>query len=162
MSTAKGSVQCNGSRLIATFVVDGRPRYIDADIKPLNQAFACDSATLTYVKPAQLDGACRWNGTAGRDDLQMDFGGGVSIAGRLAAPRSSIRVRGAGAWSTVKPILPPKPSSSADETQGSLRAHPVNSITPHAKVAREQPLMDSSVPIIAYALNPLRHDFGTH
>jgi len=161
MPSAWGSIKCDGNRLVGVFEVDGRPRYIASDIKPPNQQFECNKATLAYSNVAQLDGACKWTGTAGRDDLQMDFGGGVSIDGAFATPRWSIRIRGAGAWSKVKSTLPPVP---ANGTHNSVRSVPVNPFPPRdavrdaAKIAREQQLLELGVPIIMYAGNPLPYE----
>jgi len=150
MPSAGGLIKCDGSRVVGTFDVDGRPLYITVDIKPPNQPFDCARATLTYGNVTQLNGAYKWTGTAGRDDLQMDFGGGVSIAGALGTPRLSVRIRGAGVWSRVKSALPPIPVNG-------VRA-PVNPFPPRdaaldavAKVEREERLLGLGLPIIAYA-----------
>ena len=152
MPSGLGSLKCNGSSLVGTFDVAGSLRFIAVNVKPPNLPFQCTSATLTYGNAAQLNGACKWTGTAGRDDLQMDFGGGVSIAGALAAPRSSMRIRGTGSWSTTEPKLP---LDQANETQSNISNVPVNSSPPDdavqaaAKVAREQQLINLGFPIIA-------------
>jgi len=158
MPSAAGLIKCDGSRIVGTFDVDGRPLYITVDIKPPNQPFECSHATLTYNNPAQLDGACKWTGTAGRDDIEMDFGGGVSITGVLATPRSSIRIRGAGAWSKVKSALPPIPANGVRAPVNPFPAH--DALRDAAKVAREQQLIELGVPIIMYAGpgNPHRSD----
>jgi len=153
MTTTRVLIKYNGNRLVGTFDVDGRPRYITVDIKPPNQPFNCNSATLTYIDPAQLEGPCKWTGTAGRDDLQMDFGGGVSIAGALAVPRAAIRIRGAGTWSKFEL---PLSSIPANESQGNGINDPANqsplfeSVPDSAKLLREKQLLESGFPIIAY------------
>jgi len=152
-------IKCDGNRLVGSFDVDGHPRYITGDVQPPDQPFHCGSATLTYGSAAQLDGACNWHGTAGNDDLRMDFGEGVSISGALAAPRSSMHIRGTGAWSKVKPRFP---SNQANESQGRLRSLSVipfssrdrNAVRDIAKTAREQQLLESKAPIIAYVYSP--------
>ena len=152
MFTAGGLIKCDGSRIVGTFDVDGRALYITVDIKPPNQPFECSKATLSYGNVTQLDGTCKWTGTAGRDDLQMEFGGGVSIAGALATPRSSIRIRGAGVWSRVKSALPPIPATGVRAPVNPFPAH--DAVRDAAKVAREQQLIELGVPIIACAVNP--------
>jgi len=150
MPSTQGFAKYNSGKLVGTFDVDGRPRYLAVDVRPPNQLFECDNVTLIYDNVAQLSGDCKWTGTAGSDDLQMDFGGGVSVVGPLATPRSSIRIRGAGTWSTVKPTLSP-------DLADNIQRNPVNPLPLHntlpdvAEIARERELLESKVPIIAYA-----------
>jgi len=150
MPTAPGFVQFADNKLVGTFDVDGSPRHIAVDVKPSNLSLECDNVTLTYDNVAQLLGNCVWTGTAGKDDLNMDFKGGVSISGRLTAPRSSIRVRGAGAWSTVEVVLPPPPASSANVTQDNP-TQSQDACECDVKVEREKLLLESGHPIIACA-----------
>jgi len=150
MHTARGFVECDGGRFIGTFDIGGSPRYVAVDVKPLDLSFECKSATLTYGDVTQLDGNYNWAGTAGRDVLEMAFVGGVAIVGPLTTPRSSIRIRGAGSWSTAKPDLLPLPASSnALNVPGNFQSH--NTVRDAAKDAREQQLIDLGLPIIVYA-----------
>ena len=148
MHTARGFVKCDGSRFVGTFDIGGSPHYVTVNIKPLDLSFECNSATLTYGDVTQLAGNYNWTGTAGRDELELTFVGGVAIIGPLATSRSSIRIRGPGSWSTAKPEI------TAIQNVCSV---PVIPIAPHdavqdaAKAARVQQLIDLGVPIIAYA-----------
>jgi len=157
MPSAQGFVKCISGSLEGTFDVDGSSRYITVDVKPLNQSFECSNATLAYDNVAQLLGDCKWTGAAGKDDLQMDFGRGVSITGPLAARRpSSVRIRGAGTWSTAKSSLHPPPTNSADDSQGNIMKVPADRfshdpVRDAAKLRRERQLLESGNPIIAYA-----------
>jgi len=154
MPTAQGIVKCDCGRFVGTFDIDSSPRYVAVDVRPLDLSFECNDATLTYGDVTELVGDCKWTGTAGKVDLQIDFVGGVTIAGLLTTTRSSIRIRGEGSWSVVRPQLS---SPTPDGTQRNVRNAPVNSSPPHdtvrdaAKVAREQQLIDLGAPIIAYA-----------
>jgi len=57
----------------------------------------CGNAILRYSTVDQLVGEYKWVGTVGKDDLEMNFGGCVSIKGRLTTARpSSIRIHGTG------------------------------------------------------------------
>ena len=155
MPSARGSINCNGSRLVGTFDVDGSPRYITVDVKPCNRPFECSIVTLTYSDITQLSGDCKWNGWVGREDLQMKFDAGVSIIGPLATARSSSdRTRGAGAWTDMKPS--PSPSIYTAETlQGNVSNTIANQFSPHyaarnsAQLEREQQLIGLGVPIVA-------------
>jgi len=161
MVVAQGSVKCDGSRLVGSFVVGGSPRYLTADVKPLNQSFECKNATLTYDDITQLilDSNLKWTGTAGRNYLQMDFGQGVSVTGPFTVTRSSIRIHGTGSWSSVKSILPPA-STNATKSNVSNVA-PLDVIQVPAKVSREHwRLLDLGVPIIACAKARFRSSYG--
>ena len=158
MPSARGLVKCDGSRLVGTFDIDGSPRYLAVEVKPFDQSFECNNPTLIYNDVVQLVGDCKWTGTAGRDDLQMNFGGGVSIAGPLATPRSAIRIRGTGTWSTDPPI----PANRMQDDVVSVNPSPPHdAVRDAAKVAREQQLLESCVPIIAYARGPPLYEFWT-
>jgi len=152
-----GNVKCDGSRLLGTFYVDGSPRYLTVDIKPLNQSFECGSAILTYYTADQLTGDCKWVGTVGKDDLEMNFGGGVSIKGLLVTARpSSIRIHGAGLWNTFEVTLPPLSDNTVDELRSDGSDASTNQFPTHsavrdpAKLQRERQLLESGAPIIAY------------
>jgi len=150
MPTARGFVKCDGSRFVGTFNIDGGLRYVTGNVRPLDLSFECGSATLTYDDVTQLVGEFKWTGTAGRDDLEMTFVGGVTIVGPLTTPRSSIRIRGAGLWGSVKPDLPLLASNNVpDISANSSPSH--DAVRDAAKAAREQELIDLGVPIIAYA-----------
>jgi len=150
MHTARGFVKFDGGRFVGTFDVGGSPRYFAANVKPLGVSFECSSANLTYGDVTQLAGSFEWAGTAGRDDLEMTFVGGVVIVGTLTTPRSSIRICGAGSWSTAKPGLFSIPAgNNALNFPSNFPSH--NTARNAAKVAREQRLIDLGVPIIAYA-----------
>jgi len=156
MPTAQGSIQFVDSRLVGSFDVDGSPRYLAVDVKPLHQSFKCEKATLTYSNVGQLSGHCKWTGTAGRDDLQMDFAEGITITGRLTAPRSSVRIRGAGAWSALEMASAPSSTPSVDGLHGNGsnitidQSPPLDVAQDSAKIARENALLKSGIPIIAY------------
>jgi len=123
MPSSRGSIKCDGSKLVGTFDVDGSPRYITVDVKPCNRPFECNNATVTYSDITQLSGDCKWKGWVGRDDLQMNFNTGVSIVGPLDTARLSLdRTRGAGAWSTVNSTSPALSQNSGNETQGAVHA----------------------------------------
>jgi len=153
MPSAAGFVEYNGGRLEGRFDVGGSKRYIAVEVKPPIQPFKCDNAILTYDNVAQLLGDCKWTGTAGRDDLQMDFNDGATIGGLLAEPRSSVRIRGTGTWSTAKLNLAPPPLPEKQYNVKPVTVNPFTSNTTrsHAEIAREQQLLELGVPIIAYA-----------
>ena len=149
MPSSSGSVRSDGSTLEGTFIVDNSPRYIIVDVKPLNQPFECSKATLTYDRAWDLSGPSNWRGRIGKDDLRMDFDGGVSIAGPLAESRlRSDQSRGAGTWSTVKASLPLSPGKTDNKPQKAPpRRGPVQD---SAKAARIEELIQLKAPIIAY------------
>jgi len=151
MPSAAGFVEYNGGRLEGRFDVAGSKRYIAVEVKPPIQPFKCDNAILTYDNVAQLLENCKWTGTAGRDDLQMDFGEGVTIGGLLAEPRSSVRIRGTGTWSTAKLNLPPLPTPETQNNVKVVAVNPFTSNTPRnkAELEHEQQLLGLGVPIIA-------------
>jgi len=148
---SRGFVKCDGSRLIGTFDVNGCPRYVTVTVKPPSQPFECGNALLTYDNIAQLDGNCKWTGMAGKDHLEMNFITGVSIEGPLATSRaSSLRLRGAGRWSTVKPTLSLLPAEPLNVHVGQLpRRDTAQDITDRRQ--RERQLLESGDPIIVYA-----------
>jgi len=154
MPKAAGFVQYNGSRLVGTFQVDGISYYLSVDVKPPSQPFHSDNATLTHDNVLQMIGECKWRGTAGRDGLKMNFGGGISLAGPLGIAWSTIQIRGEGTWSTDQYALSPIPVGSTDGTQNGVSANPFpprDAVRDPAKVARERRLIELGVPIIAYA-----------
>jgi len=157
MPTAAGSVKYSGDKLNGTFDVDGIPRYFTVDVKPRGchkQPFECGNAILTYNDIARLAGQCTWKGTAGRDRLKMDFGGGIFLDGPLDLIRSTIQIRGEGTWSTIKQDLPSIPVGSTNEAKNSVSANTLpqgGAVQDHAKIARELELIHLGVPIIAYA-----------
>ena len=159
MTSASGSVNCDGTRLLGTFVVDGSPRYLSVDVKPRSQSFKCDNATLTYGNLAHLLGECRWSGPIGKDELRIDFGEGATIVAQLSVVMPSSRQsHGTGTWSTVKPTLPQPPANKTQRNAGNVTT---NTITPHdsarsvASLKREEELLKSGVPIIAYVVDEL-------
>jgi len=152
-----GSVKCNGSKLLGIFDVGGRPRYLTVDVKPLNQSFECDNAILTYDSVDQLTRECKWAGTVGKDDLEMNFGGDVSIKGPLTTARpSSIRIHGTGLWEAFEVIPPSILDNTVDELRSNGSDAPANQFPPHdavrdpVKLQRERQLLESGAPIIAY------------
>ena len=159
MTIASGSIKYDGTRLVGAFDIEGSPRYITVDVRPANQPFECNKATLAYSNITQLDGACKWTGTAGKDGLEMNFSGGVSISGQLVTARSSISIRGAGTWSTDKATLPTVSTNPDNEPQGSgsndlTAVDQLPLLGPArdpAKLLREKQLIESGVPIVAYA-----------
>jgi len=152
-----GSVKCDGSRLVGIFDVSGSPHYLTVDVKPSCLPFECSNATLGYSEFAQLMGDCKWRGSVGRDDLQMNFAGDVSIVGQLVTPLSSVCVHGAGKWSTVEDNIHNLSASSAIGTQNDVRNVSEDRFSPYtevrnvdvAKNAREQQLLESRLPILA-------------
>jgi len=147
MPCAGGFVKFAERRLVGTFDVDGTPRYLCVKVESLNHSFECGHAILTYDDIAKLDGDCLWNGTLGKEDVQMDLvSGGVSIAGRLDTTRRSTHlILGVGTWDTVERTLSP---------QNNVSNVPVDLPSPHdaikstAKAARVKQLLESSIPII--------------
>ena len=157
MFSAHGLVACNSGRVVGSFDVGGSRRYIDVDVKPSNHSFECSDATLTYDNVAQLHGTCKWTGSVGKDDIEMNFDSGVTITGPLATPRqSSKRIRGAGAWNTAESTLRQSPANSGNERHGDVNNPPaLESLPPDAvrdphKLLREKQLLESGSPIIAY------------
>jgi len=163
-----GFVKCNKGKLVGTFDIGGRPRYLSVDVKPLNQSFECDNAILICDTVEQMFGDCKWVGTVGKDDLEMDFTGGVSIKGPLTTPRpSSMRIRGAGTWNAKNSTPPLLPAITANYSQGNVASVPVDHFpAQHAvrnpvKLLRERQLLESGAPIIAYA-QPASAYLATH
>jgi len=158
-ASARGSVNCNGSRLLGTFVVDGSPRYLSVDVKPRSQSFKCDNATLTYDNLARLFGDCRWSGPIGKDELRIDFGEGATIVAQLSVVMpSSVQSHGTGTWSTVKPTLPQPPANKTRRNASNGIANPIpshDSARSPANLKREEELLKSGVPIIAYVVDEL-------
>jgi len=158
MPSAEGFVECKGGRLEGNFSDGHSTRYITVDVNPFTQSFECRNATLTYNDFAQLLGACKGMGSVGRDDLQMNFGGGVSIVAPLVTPRSSARIRGAGTWSTANDRAHHLPVNAANGTRNNVGTSSAGHYSLHnsvrdvsAKIAREQQLLGSRLPIIACA-----------
>jgi len=160
MPSVQGVVKCNGSKIVGTFYIDGPsdPRYLAVEVNPRSrQQFECSNATLTYDSVTQLLGACKWSGTVGKDDLKMNFGGGLNIAGQVTVPlQSSTQTSGTGTWDTVKVTLAPTQMNSADERQSTVSNIPanpfrLNATRDRAKEERERALIQLGVPIIAYA-----------
>jgi len=146
MPSAQGSIKFANSRLVGTFDVDGSPRYLSVEVKPLNQPFECIKAVLTYSSIEQLVGECKWMGTAGTDDLQMFLGSDITIAGPLVTARSaSLSIRGAGTWDTVE---------GASYTQNNVSdvlakpSPPHDAVKDSTKAARVKQLLESNTPII--------------
>jgi len=153
MPSTQGFVKCDGSSLVGTFTVDGNPYYLSVVVKPHKQPFECRDAALIFGNIIQLSGNCNWSGPIGKDDLHMDFIGGVTISGKLTTRlRSSIQSHGAGTWSALEMTSSVPQARSTDENDESLSSlNNVNYYDPSqdvARVAREQQLVNSGVPII--------------
>ena len=110
MPSVQGVVKSNGGKIFGTFHINGVPRYLAVEVNPRSrQQFECNSATLTYDSAAQLLGGCKWSGTVGKDDLKMNFGGGLNIAGQVTVPlRLTAETNGTGTWDTPK-VTQPRP-----------------------------------------------------
>jgi len=159
-----GFVKCNNGRLIGTFNIGDSLRYITVEVKPSNLSFECSNAILAYDTIEQLLGDCKWTGNVGKDELDMDFGGNVSIAGPLVTIRpSSIRIHGAGTWNTVEGI-PPSPSvETINEPQGNPTTNQfpnLGAIRDPFKLLRERQLLESGIPIIAYVSTGAHLDYS--
>ena len=159
MPSVEGYIKYTGARLIGAFSVDGGPRYLSVDCRPNIQPFERRKATLTYDNVAQLLENCKWKGSAGRDDIQMNFDEGVCIVAQLVTQRSSAAIRGTGTWSAVDDDTHHLSVNTVCETRNTIRnvstgnsslQDPVQ-VDRTAKIAREQQLLRSRLPIIACA-----------
>jgi len=147
MPSAQGYIKFANSRLVGTFDVDGSPRYLSVEVKPLNQPFECIKAVLTYGSIEQLVGGCKWMGTAGTEDLQMFLGPDITIAGPLVTPRlAALSIRGAGTWDTVEGTFSPQDNVSNVLANPSLP--PNAAVKDPARAARVKQLLESNTPII--------------
>ena len=163
MPSAHGFIQCggNGDGLVGTFDIHGSKLYLYSDVKPLSQPFKCSDATLTYDNIGLLAGHCKWNGTLGKSEVQINLDGGVSITGRLAtAQKSSFSILGAGTWNTTKQTQPAPSPKSANAAQPANPFPAPNAARDPAIMAHDQKLFDLSVPIIAYDATRLRARFS--
>jgi len=71
----------NNNVFFGTFEVDGDSYLLGIILETQAQSIDCSNAILTYDNAEKLVEICNWTGTISKNDLQMDLGGGVSIAG---------------------------------------------------------------------------------
>ena len=153
MPTARGSIKSHGDRFVGTFDIGGSPRHLAIDVKQRNQSLECSNVTLTYTNAENLVEDCRWTGSIGKDDLQMDLAGGdVSITAPLATPRqASLPIRGTCIW--IMGAVELLNQSSHSSTSGAPPV--VNSLDvpkDDKTLERERRLLESGAPIIACVL----------
>jgi len=161
MLTARGFVTSDGKGLVGTFDVNGSSHHLSVDIKPRDQVFQCSNATLSYSDDSSFMKDCKLSGTIGKDELQMNFVGGVSIVGLLDTPRlSSVLIRGVGMWNTgAIPLLDRVNSFNEQQESGAdapASHFPLDAVEDPYQRERETQLLQSGDPIIAYVIAHLR------
>ena len=151
MPTARGSIKSHGDRFVGTFDIGGSPRHLAIDVKQRNQSLECSNVVLTYTNAENLVGDCRWTGSIGKEDLQMDLGKDVYIAGPLATPRqAAVLIRGAGTWTASAVELLTQPSHSSTSGASPVVVSSLNLPKDDKTLERERKLLESGAAIIAY------------
>jgi len=148
MPTARGSIKSHGDRFVGTFDIGGSPRHLVIDVKQRNQSLECSNVVLAYNNVENLVGDCRWTGSIGKDDLQMDLAEDISIAGPLATPRQALLpIRGTGTWTTGAAELLNQSSQSSGDVPPIVSS--LNIPKDDKTLEREKRLLESGASIIA-------------
>ncbi|KAH7199023.1 uncharacterized protein B0J16DRAFT_315310 [Fusarium flagelliforme] len=100
MPAATGEIKSvgDGSKFVATFVIDDVQFHLQGDLNPPVPSFASRAAILDYNSQGQLSGNGEYQGELSPYDVTFNFASGVKIFGPLNEPGEPGSISGSGKW----------------------------------------------------------------
>ncbi|KAL4262143.1 hypothetical protein AB1N83_009751 [Pleurotus pulmonarius] len=107
MHSATGFIRATGSgtKITASFTIDGILHTFSASLTPSLQDFYCANATLHYESVGELTATRAFNGRFGKEDISINIAPGnpgrIKITGDLDMPISpASTISGNGSWTS--------------------------------------------------------------